>query len=238
VHCNGLDCGEHGAVSAANGMFECVVCVPSIVLRGRGGPPDDGGGDGGGGGGGGGGGPPAPARREQWAPPTADTREWLALRFPEFVARSRHHAGPIEPFAKAVLSLARMRWLMLTGERIDAPVDLVAPLVGMSLWAGGLAAGNVPSYLPGTEGPLLRRNPLVGGLLYGQRRVRASDAEVAAQVRREIRRLAMQDHAYEAEATSPAAAPTPEWAYGGEAAAPPAEWGYGGEAPAPPAEAT
>jgi hypothetical protein len=51
---------------------------------------------------------------------------------------------------------------------LAVPLDLVPPLVGLSVWSAGHAPGDLPSYPPGDEGRQLRRNPLVAGLLYGQ----------------------------------------------------------------------
>jgi hypothetical protein len=170
-NCYSLTCDWHGAVDSAKGQFWCAACLPGVIIRAV---------STGGGGGGGPGGQPVGRDGDD----DSDQRLLggrikslvsLSLRFPELAAASRDHAGPIEPVAYMVEILAELRWTRLTGQQLDIPRGFVAPLVGLSLWAAGHEASDIPNYPPGEEGPLLRRNPLVSGLLYAQRLEQTSE---------------------------------------------------------------
>lgn len=170
-NCNALACDRHGAVDTAKGQYWCSVCLPSLVIQQQGG------------GGGGGGGPtasagPAAANRTLLGGDIRTVTQ-LTARFPEPVAMSRAHAEAVRPVAPVVLRLAQIRWRHLAGEELEVPLDLVPPLVGISLWSAGHEPGDLPAYVPGKEGRQLRRNPLVSGLLYAQRLGISADAAEA-----------------------------------------------------------
>lgn len=96
----------------------------------------------------------------------ARNRLALAFRFPKLAETVRRHVEPLQKDAGSYLAAASSRWYRLTGEELRAPEDLVAPAIAASLWAVGLPAGHLPDARPGEEGPVLRANPLVAGLLY------------------------------------------------------------------------
>lgn len=165
-NCRALTCDHHGAVDTGLGQFWCATCLPAVFIR------RTGGGDGGGGG-------PSisqPVGGLQHAdsddsPPSllaGQVMQRLAFqaRFPEIAAEVLPRADAL-PFPQDhILALASERWTRITGEGLRCASSMVLIAVAVSLWAGGLPVGAMPAVRAGTEGPILRRNPLATGLLY------------------------------------------------------------------------
>jgi hypothetical protein len=143
VTCRALACNSHGAVSASANVFECLPCVAR--------PPGGGSGPGGGGGADERGGSGDPGRQDRRVGTAAE----LIELFPGFTERAARHVPPLLALGPLVVELARRR-----GTAIDDE-EFAVYLIALSLWGGGLPPGD----LPDEQGPLLRRNPLVGDVL-------------------------------------------------------------------------
>lgn len=190
--CSSLTCEQHGAVDASVNKFRCAACYPLVALQTTAGSPAPPGS---------GGGPPLTQ--------PVYSEDTLALHVPDLVAASRAHADEVRSVSPLAVFVGDLRWRRLTGQPLRASTDLAASLIGISLYAAGLRPGDIPRFQPGEEGPLLRRNPLIAGLLHAQRlgslfeafeaarygelwepdRIPEFDAELNAQLNAELRTL-------------------------------------------------